>query len=218
MALLNSLPARIVVAILMFQAIAYYAVASRSETIPAISPLATFPRVSGGWTAVQEYPLEKEVQDVLKADDTLNRVYGNSQRTTAASLFIAFFKTQRYGQSPHSPKNCLPGAGWQPTEDRRLSLQVPGRSTPIQVNQYVITRGDEASVVLYWYQSHSRVIAREVEAKFWLVADAVRYHRSDTALVRVIVPVRNSDPATAEKTAAEFVRAIYPDVVGQLPQ
>jgi EpsI family protein len=213
----TSLAARILTAVLLMQAVAYYAVASRRENIPEIAPLSDFPRSSAGWTAEREFPMEKEVQDVLKADDTVSRIYVNPQRTASASFFVAFFKTQRYGQSPHSPKNCLPGSGWEPSEDSKLPVAVPGRATPIVVNRYVIARGDEESVVLYWYQSHSRVIAGEFSAKLWLVADAIRYRRSDTALVRVIVPVRNGARELAQRTAVEFVQAVYPDVARQLP-
>jgi EpsI family protein len=217
MDVLKGLPARVLALALLLQAVAYYAVASRQELTPAAPVLSDFPRVSNGWQVEREYAIEKEVQDVLKADDTLNRVYVNSDRTANASLFIAYFKTQRFGQAPHSPKNCLPGSGWLPTEDGRIPVSTPGQDAPIVVNKYVIERGDQKSLVLYWYQSHNRVIAGEFAAKFWLVADAVRYRRSDTALVRVIVQV-NKDTATAEATALEFVRATYPDIVGRLPK
>jgi EpsI family protein len=214
---LKGLPARILMIVLLLQAAAYYAVASRREIIPDVAPLSAFPTVSNGWTTQREFPMEKEVQDVLKADDTLNRVYLSPERNASASLFVAFFRTQRYGQSPHSPKNCMPGAGWQPTEDRKFPVVVPGREAPIVINKYVIARGEEQSLVLYWYQSHTRVIAGEFSAKFWLVADAIRYHRSDTALVRVIVPVRGNRQV-AEDTAVAFVRATYPDIVRQFPK
>jgi EpsI family protein len=212
---LKTLSGQVLALVLLLQAVAYYAVASREDIIPAVSPLRAFPQSVGGWTMVREYEIEKEVQEVLRADDTLNRVYASPQRTDSASLFMAFFKTQRYGQAPHSPKNCLPGAGWQATEDSKLSIDVPG-AAPIVVNKYVIERGEHKSVVLYWYQSHNRVIAGELAAKFWLVADAIRYSRSDTALVRVIVPTEGG--GTAEKTAVEFVRAVYPDIARQLPK
>jgi len=217
MDVLKRIPARILLVLLLLQAVAYYAVASRSETIPAIAPLAGFPRISGGWVMAQDFPMDPQVESVLKADDTVNRLYTNPASTVGADLFIAFFKTQRYGQAPHSPKNCLPGAGWQANEDRALAVPVAGRATPIVVNEYVIARGDEESVVLYWYQSHNRVIARELQAKFWLVADAIRYHRSDTALVRIIVPVVNGARRQAEDTAVAFAQAVYPDIVRQLP-
>lgn len=203
--------------VLLLQGVAYYAVASRHEIVPEVAPLSSFPRAFGGWEVQREFDTAKEVQDVLKADDTLNRVYVNLRANSAASLFIAYFKTQRYGQAPHSPKNCLPGSGWQPLEDRKVALSVPGRETPIVVNKYVISHGDEQSVVLYWYQSHNRAIAGEISAKFWLVADAIRYQRSDTALVRVIVPVRRSR-AEAEGAAADMVQAVYPDIVRQFPR
>jgi EpsI family protein len=217
MTALNGTAARILALVLLLQAVAYYAVASREDVIPAVPPLSEFPKEVDGWGMARDFPIEKEVQDVLRADDTLSRVYVNPQRTDSASLFIAFFKSQRGGQAPHSPKNCLPGSGWQPTVDKKLPIAVPGRPDPIVVNQYVIERGDDKSVVLYWYQSHNRVIASEFAAKFWLVADAVRYRRSDTALVRIIAAVRNGDTATAAAMAEAFARATYPDVARQLP-
>src|SRR5438067_9446427 len=117
MEFLKRRPARILTVLLLLQAVAYYAVASRRDIIPNVAPLSDFPAASQGWTVEHEYPIEEEVQSVLKADDTLNRVYVNPAAGTSASLMIAFFRTQRYGQSPHSPKNCLPGAGWQPMQD-----------------------------------------------------------------------------------------------------
>jgi EpsI family protein len=216
---IQTLPARLLIVALLLQALAYYAVASRRDVIPTAAPLSDVPRRSGPWTTIHEYPMEKGVQDVLRADDTLNRQYVNDRHTTTPSLFIAFFKTQRYGQAPHSPKNCLPGAGWQPSEDRKLSIAVAGRPDPIVVNEYVISRGADESLVLYWYQSRSRVIAGEFAAKFWLVADAIRYHRSDTALVRIIVPVRGETTRdAAERQAVDLAQATFPDIVRQLPQ
>jgi EpsI family protein len=209
-------PARILAALLLLQAVAYYAVASRRDIIPSVAPLSAFPFASQGWTMTQDNRIEDEVQKVLKADDTLNRVYVSPDAKTSASLMIAFFRTQRYGQAPHSPKNCLPGSGWQPLEDQKLAIDIPCRDAPIVINKYVIAHGDEQAVVLYWYQSHNRVIAGEFAAKFWLVADAIRYSRSDTALVRVIVPV-SGDRQAAQDAAASFVRAVYPDVVRQFP-
>ena len=218
MSFLNNKYARILTAILLLQAGVFYGMAVRADVTPAIAPLALFPKSINGWITIQDAPLEKEVLDVLKADDTLNRRYLNAAGTEDAFLLIAFFKTQRNGQAPHSPKNCLPGAGWSPLEDTRITIPVPGRPEPITANKYVVQHGAEKSVTLYWYQSHQRVIASEYSAKFWLVADAIRYRRSDTALVRVVVPVRGNEVAAATKTGVEFVQAVFPDVVKQLPR
>jgi EpsI family protein len=217
MHLLNNRYARALTLVLLLQGGVYYAVASRSELTPAIGPLAAFPDRLDGWRKDRDFPIEKEVQEVLKADDTLNRTYINSAGTAEVVFFIGFFKTQRYGQSPHSPKNCLPGAGYEPIENTTMRIAVPGRDTPIEVNKYVTERGDEKSVTLYWYQGHNRVIASEYWAKFWLVMDAIRFRRSDTSIVRVVVPVVNNQFDIATNIGVHFVQAMFPELLKVLP-
>jgi EpsI family protein len=218
MKVLTNAYTRVLTLALLAQAIAFYAVASRNELDPQVRPLSEFPGAVGAWSRVAEYPMAKEVQEVLRADDTVNRTYVNSADSVGTNLFIAFFKTQRAGQSPHSPKNCLPGAGWEPSATGTIDVDVQGLSPRrISINRYVISRGADQSVVLYWYQSHGRVIARELSAKLWLVADAIRYRRSDTALVRVTVPVRNREQEAAERAAVSFVQAVYPELERQFP-
>jgi EpsI family protein len=208
---------RVVTLILLLQAIAFYAFAWRSETVPPVEPLLLFPPVIGEWLIYRDLPLEKEVLEVLRADDTLNRFYVNQTTKELVDLYIAYFRTQRYGQTPHSPKNCLPGSGWEPVREDFLTLRVPGWDAPITVNRYVVQHGDQKSVVLYWYQSHSRVIASEYSAKFWLVADSIRYRRSDTALVRIVVPVGPAGTDVAEQTGVAFLQALFPALLRQLP-
>jgi EpsI family protein len=189
----------------------------RAENAPLASPLAAFPTDIAGWQMYKELKIEQDTLDVLKADDTLNRVYLNPARDADAYLFIAFFKTQRYGQAPHSPKNCLPGNGFEPIESGPIWVPIPGRAEPIRINRYLTARGDEKSVTLYWYQSHDRIIAGEFAAKFWLIADSIRYHRSDTSLVKVVVPVREGDADAATRTAIDFVKAAFSPLSRQLP-
>src|SRR5262249_9163543 len=156
---------------------------------------------------VKEGYVDAETQTVLKADDTLTRWYGNSRFPGQASLFVAYFKTQRTGKTPHSPKNCLPGSGWERLRDDVVTITIPGLAEPIQVNRYVVAKGEERSLVLYWYQSRTRVIASEYKAKFWTMADAIRYNRTDTSLVRVVVPVSGAGEAAAEQVAVEFAQS-----------
>jgi EpsI family protein len=202
--------------VLVVQATLFYT-ASRGERVPAVQPLDLFPAQLGGWQEVQNFPVEQEIRDQLKADDLLNRLYGDPESRTAVSLFVAYFKTQRTGQSPHSPKNCLPGTGWEPEATGFVDVTVEGQPEPIRINRYVVSHGGEKSVVLYWYQSQRRVIASEYSAKFWLVMDSIRYHRSDTALVRVTIPVANNDQDAATRMGVSFVRTVFPALKGYLP-
>jgi len=202
--------------VLVVQTTLFYA-ASRGERVPASQPLDLFPAQVGSWQETQNYPVEQEIRDQLKADDLLNRLYTDTQSRAAASLFVAYFKTQRTGQSPHSPKNCLPGSGWEPEATGFLDVAVAGQPEPIRINRYVVSHGGDKSVVLYWYQSQRRVIASEFSAKFWLVMDSIRYHRSDTALVRVTIPVAHNDQDAATRVGVSFVQIVFPLLKGYLP-
>jgi EpsI family protein len=200
--------ARILTVVLLAQAALFYAT-SRGENVPVVRPLRDFPHQVGGWTMVKEGYVDEETQAVLKADDTLIRFYARSTMEMPPSLFVAFFKTQRTGKTPHSPKNCLPGSGWEPSREDYVTIAVPGVEQPIEVNRYMVSKGEERSAVLYWYQHPNRVVASEYRSKFFTVADAIRYNRTDMALVRVVVPVRGGDEAAAQKTAVEFVQSIF---------
>jgi EpsI family protein len=213
---LKSRTVQVATALLVAQTIGLYAI-SRREDVPLARPLANFPQQLGSWGMAQDGVIEKEVMDVLKADDVLTRTYYDSAAGRGANLFVAFFKSQRAGQMPHSPKNCLPGSGWVPSESDEVAVEVPGLAQPIRVNRYVVARGEDRSVVLYWYQSRDRVIAVEYRARAYMIADAIRYIRTDTALVRVVVPVAGGNADAATKTAEDFVRAFFMPLKQFLP-
>lgn len=206
---------RVLTAVLVLQGALYYVTTTRAESIPAIRPLATFPAAAGNWRLLQEGYVDEETQKVLRADDTLTRYYGDASTRDGANLFIAFFKTQRTGKSPHSPKNCLPGSGWEPTKIG--AVDVPVQDQTIRINHYVVAKGDYKSVVLYWYQSRDRAVASEYAAKVWMVVDSVRLNRSDTSLVKVTVPVVGGDEARALRAGTRFVQDFYPVLRKHLP-
>ena len=207
--------ARILTVVLVIQAALFYA-SSRAENIPSMRPLHDFPRQLSGWMMLQEGYVDDETQAILKADDTLTRTYGNPKFQVAPSFFVAFFKTQRTGKAPHSPKNCLPGSGWEREREDYLDVTIPGMAEPIQVNRYIVSKGEQKSLVLYWYQTQNRVVANEYKAKIMTVGDAIRYNRTDTALVRVVVPVMGNE-AAAQQEAVDFVQSFFIPLRKYLP-
>ncbi len=213
---LSSRSARILTVILLAQASLFYGF-SRHENVPPHRPLDQFSIDQTNWNLIQNVDIDKETLDILKADDLLSRVYQNKQTGDAATLFVAFFETQRTGKAPHSPKNCLPGSGWAATQSGTIEITVPGEAEPIRVNRYVVARGQNQSIVFYWYQSHNRVIASEYTAKIYTVTDSIRYNRSDTALVRVVVDVNDGNTEKATQTAVSFVRAFFQPLKNWLP-
>jgi EpsI family protein len=191
--------------------------AGDAEALVSRASLAELPRALGPWTQSIDVPLAPEVRDVLGVDDYVNRTYV-TQSGQPVSLYIGYYGSQRQGDTIHSPQNCLPGAGWQPVEGGRVPLDVNGQR--LTVNRYVIQKGLDRQVVLYWYQGRGRVVANEYANKFWLMLDAARLNRSDGALVRVVAPVARSASGSltaADAAAADFTRAVFPRLATHLP-
>jgi EpsI family protein len=97
-----------------------------------------------------------------------------------------------------------------------VHIEVPGRSEPVVANRSVISKGEDKSVVLYWYQTHNRVIADEYRAKLNTMFDSFRYRRSDTSIVRILVPEHPG--VDADAVAQSFVRSSFGSIRTLLPQ
>jgi EpsI family protein len=213
---LRSRSAQILTALLLVQAAVFYGAVNTPERVPLVRPLSEFPTQLGPWSLEQEGVVEQEVQDVLQADDLLNRTYRYPDYPLAANLFIAYFQTQRTGKAPHSPRNCLPGSGWEQINAGTETDAIPG-GPEINVNRYVVAKGQSRSLVMYWYQSHNRVVASEYWAKIYLVLDSIRLHRSDTSLVRVVVPIIDGNDDEANRAAVSFVQSFFHNLERYFP-
>ena len=189
---------------------------SHGESTPPARPMTEFPQNVGSFKTVAEFPFDKETLKVLGVTDYLNRVYF-SPSEGELGLYVGYFRTQRTGAAIHSPKNCLPGAGWQPVVSETYQLPLDdGRKVPI--NLYVIRKDLDQEIVLYWYQSHGRVVASEYWGKLYMVYDAMRLNRTDAALVRITAPVRNGDMEAARAQALAFAKQIAVDVDQIIPR
>lgn len=187
------------------------------ELIVPHPPLAQFPEMIGEKWNGRTVGIDPQVIDILGAGDFAERSYQSNAGEAPVDLFVGYFPTQRTGVSIHSPKNCLPGSGWAPVESKYVTLSFQGEGHH-RVNEYVIQKGDEKQLVLYWYQTHGRLIANEYVAKFYLVADSIRMNRSDAALVRIITPITGDEnAATAEKRAIQFATTLMPELRRFIP-
>lgn len=209
---------RLLIIILCFGgATALLARNARSENVPPRESLASFPSTIGAWQGQPLPDFEQKILDVLGVDEYVNRLYrapatpgdGSPDGDKVVALYVGYYQSQRQGDTMHSPLNCLPGAGWLPIKQGRTQLTVPdaqGQPRQIEINDFVIEKGLDRQVVLYWYQSHGRVVASEYWGKIYTVVDAVRLNRTDGALVRLVAPVRGSGPE-AERAAQDAARA-----------
>lgn len=195
---------------------------ARSEAVPPRESLAGFPMEMDSWRGQPLPDFEKKVLDVLGVDEYVNRMY-TAPGEQPVALYVGYYQSQRQGDTMHSPLNCLPGAGWLPVQQARRQIAVVddrGRSQNIEVNDFIIEKGLDRQVVLYWYQSHGRVVASEYWGKIYTVADAVRLNRTDGALVRLVAPVRGSGPEAeqkAEEAAVAFAQVLFTRLGRYLP-
>ncbi len=191
---------------------------SHGEATPPAKPLSEFPDKIAGYSKVIDWPLDKETLDVLKVTDYLDRGYWQpGMNRNLVGLFIGYFRSQRTGAGIHSPKNCLPGAGWSPVNETVYQLPLPdGRTAPI--NLYILRKGLDQELVLYWYQSHGRIVASEFWGKFYLVYDALRLNRTDAALVRITLPIQDGNQQRAKERAIAFAKQITSEVDQIIPR
>jgi len=186
---------------------------SHGEPVPLRQPLGHLPMAMDGWLG-QDDQLEARIVSALGVSDYAKRAYmrGGEQ---PVDLYIGYYRSQRTGETIHSPKNCLPGAGWEPVRAGRLTIPMVA-APAIVVNEYLVEKGPAQYLVLYWYQSHGRVIASEYSGKAWLVFDAITRNRTDAALVRVLTSTRNGEDQ-ARARAVQFVQALYPRLSTFIP-
>jgi exosortase D (VPLPA-CTERM-specific) len=189
---------------------------TRTEATVLRQPLRTLPQGIGPWRSSDGPAFDAKLLATLGVDDYVNRGYVAPGQPWV-SLYVGYYRSQRQGQTVHSPLNCMPGAGWEPVGRGRVAVSLPmgGDAGPerVEINRLIVQKGLDRQLVLYWYQAHGRIVASEYWGKIYTVVDAIRLNRSDGALVRVIVPISSQDadsePA-AERAALEFVNRLLP--------
>jgi EpsI family protein len=170
--------------------------------------------VLGSWKG-EDHPLPQQIVQATGVNDYANRLYVDST-AAAVQLYIGYYDSQRTGNTIHSPKNCLPGAGWDPIRSGDARVSLAGGNT-IVVNEYVIQQDQDKRLVFYWYQGRGRFIASEYSGKFWMVADALLRNRTDGALVRLITPMSDGE-AAARARLASFSQDLLPHLDEFIPK
>src|SRR5437868_6082688 len=113
---------------------------SRPERVPAHAPLSSFPTMIEHWTG-RDVDIPPEFLAVLGPGEFLSRIYRGAAAEPYIDFFMAYFPSQKTGDTIHSPKNCLPGAGWAPIESARIWIERPGRAA-LEANRYVLEKAD----------------------------------------------------------------------------
>ena len=165
---------------------------SRVESPLARKDFSQFPMTFGKWQGKPDR-MEAIYLDVLKLGRLYARRISSRQDRRPVNFYVAYYASQRKGESAHSPRSCIPGGGWEITSLTQRSVDgatVAGQ--PLRVNRAVIQKGDDEQLVYYWFQQRGRVVTNEYLVKWYLFWDALTRNRTDGALVRLMTSV---DPA-----------------------
>jgi EpsI family protein len=195
------------------------------KQLPPLVPMARLSVAVPGY-ATRDTIISKEEQKVAGMSDYVLRFFSEpgDSVNTAFSVYVGYYDHQVQGKSIHSPKNCLPGAGWEALNATVQPIAVDGVQHP--VNRYLLANKGQQALVYYWYQGRGRVEANEYRVKYNLMHDAALYGRTEEALVRIVVPVDvrkvqrdGAAPtyAVADSLATRVARTLIPTVTRALP-
>ena len=202
-------------AVLVLGCLALAAV-NRQVVMPLVRPLSqTLPDSLLGMGGVDQVINPKELE-VSGVSDYAFRIFGSREDSVQLSVYVGYYEAQSQGKTIHSPKNCLPGAGWEPLEQESLTLDSDGYRFP--VNRYVLENKGTKALVYYWYQGRGRVSANEYLVKWEQIRDRALQGRSDEALVRVVIPVSAGlSLASADSVAVAVSERIVRQIYSSLP-
>lgn len=187
----------------------------RFKEVNPLKPLSEFPTHIGPWSGKVEH-FEQGIYDVLSVDDSFLCDY-RDEDGRQIQLYIGYYKSQREGEIIHSPKNCMPGSGWDITKTSIEPLTVPGTSPDkIHIVKLILEKGDQKQMAFYWFQSRGRIISSEYWEKIYLVWDAIFKHRTDGSFIRLISPINEGDVETT-RDMSQFATELLPILDQFLP-
>lgn len=199
----NSLPLVASVIALVISAFIVSSIGKREEIIPPRAMFPEFPTQLSEWKGEQS-AMEQTVTKYLGLTDYIIADYKN-EKSESVNFYAAYYESQRKGVSPHSPRVCIPGGGWQISEIDRTQIG------DLPINRIIIKKEDNTQLVYYWFQQRGRRFANEYAMKWYLFKDALLLNRTDGALVRITTTVsQNENIADADNRLIAFANQLTP--------
>jgi EpsI family protein len=189
---------------------------NHSEDVQPNKPFSTFPKQIGEWRGVEQR-FDDKIYDVLGVDDSYLATYRNSNGAQV-QFYIGFYQSQREGDLIHSPKNCMPGAGWMIVSSSIEVLDVSDTNyNKIETIRFKLKNGIHEQAALYWFQSRGRIISSEYLQKVYLVIDSITRKRTDGSFVRLIASIHDGDEEKTVHYLKEFAKLIFPILTEYIP-
>jgi exosortase D (VPLPA-CTERM-specific) len=208
------LPALVSLLLLSAGALAVSSISGRSEIVPQRVRFASFPSRIGQWQGHASL-LDPGTEQGLGVDDYILSDYNRSDGKPV-NLYVAYYASQRSGESPHSPVVCIPGGGWLITKLERTRYAELGMEVPF--NRVLIEKNSVKELVYYWFDERGRKIANEYWSKWYLLTDAIIKNRTDGSLVRLSTQISAGESERdADERLRSFMREVVPSLTQYLP-
>jgi exosortase D (VPLPA-CTERM-specific) len=202
----SMLPLYFAIIILTVSLFLTQALDSRVEQPPEHKAFINFPmEIKGGWKGKHD-KLDDAVLGKLGMTDYLLANY-QKDKFTAVNFYVAYYASQRKGTSPHSPRVCIPGGGWEIFSFTRTAV---GEHP---VNRVIVKKGKQRQLVYYWFQGHGRIVANEYLNKWYLFQDAIFKNRTDGSLVRLVTNLGEHEPIElGDQRLIDFMNGVTPEL------
>jgi EpsI family protein len=189
---------------------------ARHEFILPPTALASFPLELKPWVG-SEVPIPEEIMKTLRPGEFLQRSYQDQNASGSyVDLYVAYLQNQ-HALFRHLPQDCLEAAGWSPIESGTTTLSLPGEPS-FPANRYLIAKGEDRQLVLFWYSVRGRRVAREDRMNTYLVFDSLLFNRSDNALIRMNTALQPGEsPEEAERRLLSFAGLVSPLLQNYIP-
>lgn len=205
----------VVLVLLGIAAIVNYGISAPEAALNRRS-LLEFPKTIGEWEVVDEQYMDEASKNMLQVDDYFMRTYENKRGETIG-VYIGYFTSQREGKGIHSPRQCLPGAGWNIIGNSEYMLPLQNHNPAnAPVNLFTMGKGNERELYMWWYHGRGRIYADEYMNKVYLITDSITKRRTDGALVRLNMRIQNSSEETLQ-TIVGFIKPLLADLQEYIP-
>ena len=181
--------------------------------VPVAKPLSDFPAICHEWRMTSQTRFSEDILNVLKPTDYLSRSYEGSNIKNVG-LYIGYHDGSGKSGEIHSPKNCLPGSGWQQVSTEQIKLDEPlGKICMVRA---VYQKGESRELFLYWFQVQGKTLSDEYSLKLAEITNSIIHGRKDAAFIRVSVPFEDNEHE-ASAAGIRFIRDVYPLIREFLP-
>ncbi|NDV26505.1 VPLPA-CTERM-specific exosortase XrtD [Desulfovibrio sp. JC010] len=188
------------------------------RVVPQRVSFDNFPMALGDYAGKREYYGENILKS-LGSDDYLAGVFRDDKSGRDILVLVTYYDYQEPQRAAHNPVSCLlGGGGWSLASSRDIPAD-PEKGLPFRVRRLLLDKPGERLLAFYWFQQRGRVITDEYMNKIYLALDSITRRRTDGALVRVELLLRDNESVEqGQKVLENFIKSFSSKLKPYIPE